>query len=240
MTVPEGEALDERLDDVLTVVWVMFNEAYLSTSGTQDRDLAADAVWLADVIATSLPRHAEAWGLAVPAAASSTPAATRASPTTAPWCCSRTRTAPAGTAPRSTAPTRCWSAPPPCAGRAASSSRRPSPPATRTRPSWDGDRLAADRDALRPAPGPRPVTGGPAQPRDRGVLPRPAPGRRRPRRGRGDGGAGSDGYAHFHSARAALLRAVGRPEEAREADARASRSPATRPSSASSGHASRT
>ena len=64
MAVPEGEALDERLDDVLTVVWVMFNEAYLSTTGTQDRDLAADAVWLADVVATSLPRHAEAWGLA--------------------------------------------------------------------------------------------------------------------------------------------------------------------------------
>ena len=64
MTVPEGEALAGRLDDVLTVVWVMFNEAYLSTSGTHDRDLAADAVWLADVIATSLPRHAEAWGLA--------------------------------------------------------------------------------------------------------------------------------------------------------------------------------
>ena len=35
-----------------------------STGATQDRDLAADAVWLAGVVATSLPREAEAWGLA--------------------------------------------------------------------------------------------------------------------------------------------------------------------------------
>ena len=50
---------------MLAVVYVMFNEGFVSSTGaTQDRDLAADAVWLAGVVATSLPREAEAWGLA--------------------------------------------------------------------------------------------------------------------------------------------------------------------------------
>ncbi len=57
--------LDERLADVLAVVYVMYNEAFVSSTGrTQDRDLGADAVWLAGVIAASLPAQAEAWGLA--------------------------------------------------------------------------------------------------------------------------------------------------------------------------------
>jgi RNA polymerase sigma-70 factor (ECF subfamily) len=43
----------------------MFNEGFVSTAGaTQDRDLAADAVWLAGVVATALPHDAEASGLA--------------------------------------------------------------------------------------------------------------------------------------------------------------------------------
>jgi len=43
----------------------MFNEGFVSSTGpTQDRDLAADAVWLAGVVATALPEEAEAWGLA--------------------------------------------------------------------------------------------------------------------------------------------------------------------------------
>jgi RNA polymerase sigma-70 factor (ECF subfamily) len=65
LTVPEGPDLEARLDDVLAVVYVMYNEGFVSSTGTtQDRDLAADAVWLAEVVATSLPRQAEAWGLA--------------------------------------------------------------------------------------------------------------------------------------------------------------------------------
>ena len=65
LTVPPDDQLDERLGDVLAVVYVMFNEGFVSSTGaTQDRDLAADAVWLAGVVATSLPREAEAWGLA--------------------------------------------------------------------------------------------------------------------------------------------------------------------------------
>ncbi|MCY4728072.1 RNA polymerase sigma factor [Nocardioides sp. STR2] len=65
LTVPPEADLTARLDDVLAVVYVMFNEGFVSSTGpTQDRDLAADAVWLAGVIATSLPQEAEAWGLA--------------------------------------------------------------------------------------------------------------------------------------------------------------------------------
>ncbi len=65
LTVPAEEALPGRLTDVLSVIALMFNEGFVSSEGpTQDRDLAADAVWLAGVVATSLPREAEAWGLA--------------------------------------------------------------------------------------------------------------------------------------------------------------------------------
>ena len=65
LTVPAEADLSERLGDVLAVVYVMFNEGFVSSTGaTQDRDLAADAVWLAGVVATALPGEAEAWGLA--------------------------------------------------------------------------------------------------------------------------------------------------------------------------------
>ncbi len=65
LTVPPDEALAERLADVLAVIALMYNEGFVSSDGpTQDRDLAGDAVWLAGVVATSLPREAEAWGLA--------------------------------------------------------------------------------------------------------------------------------------------------------------------------------
>ena len=65
LAVPAESELAERLGDVLAVVYVMFNEGFVSSTGaTQDRDLAADAVWLAGVVATALPREAEAWGLA--------------------------------------------------------------------------------------------------------------------------------------------------------------------------------
>jgi predicted RNA polymerase sigma factor len=65
LTVPADSELADRLGDVLAVVYVMFNEGFVSSTGpTQDRDLSADAVWLAGVVATSLPHEAEAWGLA--------------------------------------------------------------------------------------------------------------------------------------------------------------------------------
>ncbi len=59
------DRLEERLPDVLAVIYLMYNEGFVSSTGrTHDRDLGADAVWLAGVVATSLPDQAEAWGLA--------------------------------------------------------------------------------------------------------------------------------------------------------------------------------
>ena len=65
LAVPAPDQVSARLGDVLAVVYVMFNEGFVSSTGaTQDRDLAGDAVWLAGVVATALPDEAEAWGLA--------------------------------------------------------------------------------------------------------------------------------------------------------------------------------
>jgi RNA polymerase sigma-70 factor (ECF subfamily) len=65
LRVPEDDELAARLGDVLAVVYVMFNEAFVPTTGPgPDRDLGDDAVWLSGVLATSLPAQAEAWGLA--------------------------------------------------------------------------------------------------------------------------------------------------------------------------------
>ena len=65
LTMPSADQRAGRLDDVLTVTCLMFNEAYVSTSGDagDDRDLGDDALWLAGLVATSLPREPEALGL---------------------------------------------------------------------------------------------------------------------------------------------------------------------------------
>jgi predicted RNA polymerase sigma factor len=65
LTMPAPEQRAERLDDVLTVTYLMFNEAFVSSSGqaADDRDLADDALWLAGLLATSLPEEPEALGL---------------------------------------------------------------------------------------------------------------------------------------------------------------------------------
>jgi RNA polymerase sigma-70 factor (ECF subfamily) len=63
--VPEEHELRDRTDGVLTVIYLAYNEAFLTTSGEQAsrRDLADDAIWLATLVATSLPREAEPLGL---------------------------------------------------------------------------------------------------------------------------------------------------------------------------------
>lgn len=64
LRIPDGPDREERLDIVLTVVSVMYNEAHLVAGGdaTSNRDLADDALWLVGVIAAALPREAEAHG----------------------------------------------------------------------------------------------------------------------------------------------------------------------------------
>lgn len=65
LRIPDATVRAERLDIVLTIVSVMYNEAHFVRGGgaAADRDLADDAVWLAGVIATALPREPEAHGL---------------------------------------------------------------------------------------------------------------------------------------------------------------------------------
>ena len=63
--VPEREALADRVEEVLAVLYLMFNEGYLATGGrgAQDRDLAAEAEWLTNLLSGLLPNEAEILGL---------------------------------------------------------------------------------------------------------------------------------------------------------------------------------
>jgi RNA polymerase sigma factor (sigma-70 family) len=62
---PEGGELAERLDGVLSVLYLMFNEGYLSrgTELATRRDLAEDAAWLAGLVAVLMPDEPEVLGL---------------------------------------------------------------------------------------------------------------------------------------------------------------------------------
>ena len=62
---PEPEELDARLGEVLAVVYLNFNEGYLSTSGERpnSRDLTDDAAWLGSLMVGLYPREPEPAGL---------------------------------------------------------------------------------------------------------------------------------------------------------------------------------
>jgi RNA polymerase sigma factor (sigma-70 family) len=62
---PEPSELSERLQEVLTVLYLVFNEGYLSSGSERAarRDLAEDAEWLSSLIARLLPSEPEALGL---------------------------------------------------------------------------------------------------------------------------------------------------------------------------------
>jgi RNA polymerase sigma factor (sigma-70 family) len=62
--VPSRPELPARLDEVLAVLYLMFNEGYLATEGAGERrDLAADAEWLTALLAELLPKEPEVLGL---------------------------------------------------------------------------------------------------------------------------------------------------------------------------------
>src|SRR2546425_7099511 len=63
--VPAERDMADRLDEVLAVLYLMFNEGYLATAGAQAsrRDLAEDAAWLAGLMVRLMPQEPEALGL---------------------------------------------------------------------------------------------------------------------------------------------------------------------------------
>jgi RNA polymerase sigma-70 factor (ECF subfamily) len=63
--IPDADELGGRLAEVLTVVYLLFNEAYLSTTGEHaaSAHLAADAEFLADMLASLMPTEPEVLGL---------------------------------------------------------------------------------------------------------------------------------------------------------------------------------
>jgi RNA polymerase sigma factor (sigma-70 family) len=62
---PSGPDLPVRLDAVLSVLYLMFNEGYLSRGPAVSarRDIAEDALWLASLVDRLLPNQAEVLGL---------------------------------------------------------------------------------------------------------------------------------------------------------------------------------
>jgi RNA polymerase sigma-70 factor (ECF subfamily) len=63
--VPSREELTGRLQEVLVVLYLLFNEGYLASGGpaAHRRDLTTDAEWLASLLAQLLPEEPEVLGL---------------------------------------------------------------------------------------------------------------------------------------------------------------------------------
>ena len=62
---PDDSELVERLDHLMAVTYLLFNEGYLTTAGPEParRDLAEDAEWLAALLTRLLPTEPEPLGL---------------------------------------------------------------------------------------------------------------------------------------------------------------------------------
>jgi RNA polymerase sigma-70 factor (ECF subfamily) len=63
--VPEAAELPARLSEVLTVLYLVFNEGYLASAGEapERRELARDAEWLTSLVARLMPDEPEVLGL---------------------------------------------------------------------------------------------------------------------------------------------------------------------------------
>ena len=195
---------------MLAVVYVMFNEGFVSSTGaTQDRDLAADAVWLAGVVATSLPREAEAWGLAALLTLQHARSRARFDEHGGAGAAPRPGPVPLGRRRRSPRATGCSSARPRCGRPAATSSRPRSRRCTRPRPSWaetDWLQIVTLYELLAAASTRRRSPGSTAPSRS------PSSAGGRPRRALADLEALAEplaAYHLFHATRAELLTALG-------------------------------
>ena len=63
LRVAAAAEMPERLDDVLTVVYLTYNAGYLLPAEDAIHDVASDAIWLAELIVNDLPNEPEAVGL---------------------------------------------------------------------------------------------------------------------------------------------------------------------------------
>jgi RNA polymerase sigma-70 factor (ECF subfamily) len=63
MRVPTADELPDRLAEILGVLYLMFNEGYIASASPERRDLAEDARWLAGLIVRLMPDEPEAIGL---------------------------------------------------------------------------------------------------------------------------------------------------------------------------------
>jgi len=62
--IPADDELGARLTEVLTVIYLLCNEGYLSTAGPgQSHDLVEDAEWLASLLHQLMPAEPEVMGL---------------------------------------------------------------------------------------------------------------------------------------------------------------------------------
>jgi len=63
--VPSGDALPERLESAMAVIYLVFNEGYAASAGDAvvRRDLCAEAIRLARILSALMPHQAEARGL---------------------------------------------------------------------------------------------------------------------------------------------------------------------------------
>ena len=207
--VPPDHLLPERLRSVLAVVYLIFNEGY----GPPPREeLCDEAIRLGKVLAVLMPDEPEVLGLLALMLLHDARRAARLDPDgelvllddqdRSLWDAARDRGRPGRAR----------------AGAAAAAARAvPAAGGDRLAPSRAGDRLAADRGAVRPA---RRLAPSPVVELNRAVAVAMADG---PARGLAliDGIDGLDGYRHLHSARADLLRRLGRGREAAEAYDRA-------------------
>ena len=228
LTMPAPEERAARLDDVLTVAYLMFNEGFVSTRrrrrGTTGTSPTTPCGWPGcwPRRCPGRPRQSVCW----PCSPSSTPGSPPGSTRRAAWCCCATRTAAAGTGPPSTSGEALLER----AAALRSPGTVPAPGGDRGLPrlraDLGGDRLAPDPRALRHAAAPRPVPGDPAQP-GRGAGPGPGSGGRA-RRTSTSSPRDLDGYHLFHATRADLLRTLGRPRRPPPPTDARSTSPGTR------------